>query len=269
MFSPIVTKLVHPFSGSLKSQTDTLAEETPVALVYNGVSHVVLMATPQNLPELALGFSLSERILTQTSQLYDLTIEESCHGISVHMEIASERFVALKERRRNLSGRTGCGLCGIDSLTAVLPEIEVIERKQKIHAQHIQTALEQLREHQPLREQTGSLHGAAWVVEGKIQVAFEDIGRHNALDKLLGFLAKHQMNQHNGFVLVSSRASYEMVAKVAVLGVGVLVAVSAATALAVRMAEQAQLTLIGFTKPQQFTAYTHEQFIELDCVENQ
>lgn len=260
---PITPKRVHPFSGSLKTQTDILAEETPIALVYNGVSHVVLMATPQDLSELALGFSLSERILTKPSQLYDLSIEKNSLGISVHMDIASERFVALKERRRNLSGRTGCGLCGIDSLTAALPEIQPVERIGKIHAQHIQAALKQLPAHQPLRQQTGSLHGAAWVVNGNIQAAFEDIGRHNALDKLLGYLAKNQTDKQNGFVLVSSRASYEMVAKTATLGVGALVAVSAATHLAVRVAEQANVTLIGFAKPQQFTVYSHEQFIEI------
>lgn len=267
--NPTTPKLIHQFSGSLKTKTDTLAEETPVALVYNGVSHVVLMATPQDLPELALGFSLSEGILTKSSQLYDLSIEETCNGISVYMDIASERFMALKERRRNLSGRTGCGLCGIDSLTAALPKIQPVERNGKIHANQIQAALKQLSPHQPLRQQTGSLHGAAWVVDGTIQAAFEDIGRHNALDKLLGYLSKNQIDKQNGFVLVSSRASYEMVAKTAALGVGALVAVSAATALAVRVAEQANVTLVGFAKPQQFIVYSHAQFIEWDNLSNE
>lgn len=260
--NPIHSQIVHKFSGSLHTQTDVLAEETPIALVYNGISHVVLMATPQDLAELALGFSLSEGILTDISQLYDLQIESDCQGISVQMEIASARFVALKERRRQMTGRTGCGLCGIDSLAAVLPEIQVIERKNKISTQHITQALTEFRTHQPLREQTGSLHGAAWVVDGQIQAAFEDIGRHNALDKLLGYLAKNQIDRQNGLIVVSSRASYEMVLKAATLGVGALVAVSAATALAVRVAQQANMTLIGFAKPQQFVVYSGAEYIE-------
>lgn len=257
------SKLVYRFSGCLKAQTDVLAEEVPVALIYNGVSHVVLMATPQNLSELAVGFSLSERILTKINQLYDLTIQKTDNGIAIYMEIASKQFMALKERRRYLSGRTGCGLCGIESLNAVLPEIQFVERYGKIQVQHIQMALQQLHQYQPLRQKTGSLHGAAWVVNGNIEVAFEDIGRHNALDKLLGYLAKNKLDKTNGWILISSRASYEMVVKTAALGIGVLVAVSAATALAVSVAQQANMTLIGFVKPQQFTVYSHEQFIEM------
>lgn len=262
MMNPIHTQTVHTFSGSLKPETDVLAEEIPIALVYNGISHVVLMATPQDLAELALGFSLSEGILTDISQLYDLQIESDCQGISVQMEISSARFVALKERRRSMTGRTGCGLCGIDSLTAALPDIQALERTDKISSQHITQAVSELRHHQALREQTGSLHGAAWVVDGQIQAAFEDIGRHNALDKLLGYLSKNQIDKQNGFIVVSSRASYEMVAKAATLGVGCVVAVSAATALAVRVAEQANMTLIGFAKPQQFVVYSGVEYVE-------
>lgn len=242
--------------------TDTLAEEIPIALVYNGISHVVLMATPQDLAELALGFSLSEGILNHASELYDVQIESSCEGITIQMEIASARFMALKERRRNMTGRTGCGLCGIDSLAHAMPDVPTVSRQHNIHIDHINQALRALPEHQPLRQQTGSLHGSAWVEQGKIISTFEDVGRHNALDKLLGYLAKNQVDTSRGLVVVSSRASYEMVAKTAMLGIGCLVAVSAATALAVRVAEQAQITLIGFAKPERFTVYTHSQFIE-------
>lgn len=258
---PITSQNVQRFSGSLKTQTDVLAEEIPIALVYNGISHVVLMATPQDLAELALGFSLSEGILSDASQLYDLNIENDCHGISVQMTIASARFASLKERRRQMSGRTGCGLCGIDSLSAAMPEIQAVERTKKIATADIQAALKNFDAHQILRQQTGSLHGAAWVENGQIQAAFEDVGRHNALDKLLGYLAKNQINRQNGWILVSSRASYEMVAKTATLGVGALVAVSAATALAVRVAAQSNITLIGFAKPHQFTVYSGENWL--------
>lgn len=260
---PVITQNVCQFSGSLKHTHDTLAQETPIALIYNGISHVVMMATPQNIHELALGFSLSEGILQHTNQLYDSEIIETAQGIEVHLTIASERFIALKERRRSISGRTGCGLCGIDSLAAALPPIKAVSRSQKISVAHIQAALNRFHRHQPLREQTGSLHAAAWVEQGNIQTAFEDVGRHNALDKLLGHIAKQAITPQNGFILVSSRASYEMVSKTAALGIGALVAVSAATSLAVNMAAQANLTLIGFAKPHQFTIYSHESWVEV------
>lgn len=249
-------------SGSLNPQSDTLAEEAPIALVYNGISHVVMMVTPQNLFELALGFSLSEGILQRANQLYDCEVVETEQGIEVRMEIASERFLALKERRRSINGRTGCGLCGVDSLAAVSPCIHPITERQNIAINDIAQALADFAAYQPLRERTGSLHAAAWVEKGKIQAAFEDIGRHNALDKLLGYLAHEPINRTQGWVMVSSRASYEMVAKTAALGIGCLVAVSAATALAVRLAERANITLIGFAKVQKMTVYTHDIYLK-------
>lgn len=262
---PISTHSIHRYQNSnLKIQDDILAEETPIALVYNGISHVVMMATPHNLAELALGFSLSEGILQSVSECYDIQIEPTCNGIAVNLEIATARFVALKERRRSMTGRTGCGLCGIDSLDAAQPQIAAVSRAQNIAIAEIKSALNEFNRHQPLREQTGSLHAAAWVEQGKIQAAFEDVGRHNALDKLLGFLAKNQTDTKKGYILVSSRASYEMVAKTATCGIGCLVAVSAATALAVRLAEQANVTLIGFAKPEKLTIYAHAEYLTSD-----
>lgn len=252
----------HLQQGKLLAQHDFLAEEQAIALVYNGISHVVLMATPQNLAELALGFSLSEGILHTPQQLYDIEVQTSCEGWSVHLEIASSRFAALKERRRHMSGRTGCGLCGIDSLAAMMPTLPIVSHRQPIQATHIANALAEFHHRQPLRQQTGSLHGAAWVEAGNIVAVFEDVGRHNALDKLLGYLAQQNIDKTAGWILVSSRASYEMVAKAAQLGIGCLVAVSAATALAVRVAEQTNLTLIGFAHPQRQTIYTHSHYIQ-------
>ena len=252
----------HLQQGKLLAQSDYLAEEQAIALVYNGISHVVLMATPHNLVELALGFSLSEGILHTPQQLYDIEVQQSCEGWSVQMEIASSRFAALKERRRNMSGRTGCGLCGIDSLAAMMPIIPAVQQRNMIQSAHIVSALAAFHRCQPLRQQTGSLHGAAWVEAGKIVTVFEDVGRHNALDKLLGYLAQQNLDKAAGWILVSSRASYEMVAKTAQLGIGCLVAVSAATALAVRVAEQTNITLIGFAHPQRQTVYTHSHYIK-------
>ena len=247
--------------GGLSVACDSLAEEMPVALVYNGIAHVVLMATPADLAELALGFSLSEGILTAAAQAYDIEVKPSCNGMEVHLEIAAARFQALKARRRNMSGRSGCGLCGIDSLAAVQTELPPVARTGVVRAGDIQAALADLQARQPLRGQTGAVHGAAWVRKGEIVQVFEDIGRHNALDKLLGYGAAAGVDWQQGFVLISSRASYEMVAKAAMLGIGCVVAVSAPTALAVRLAEQAGITLAGFAKPTQFSIYSQPQYI--------
>ena len=250
-------------NACLKETEDMIAEEMPVALVYNGISHVVLMATPQNLAELALGFSLSEGILAKAGELYDVEVRTGAKGVEVHMEIAAARFATLKERRRNMSGRTGCGLCGIDSLAAVMPDIAPVRRTGKTDADQIDRVLQQFDDFQPLRKQTGALHAAAWVEEGEIRQTFEDIGRHNALDKLLGHLAKNNIDRAQGWVLVSSRASYEMVAKAAKLGIGCLVAVSAPTAMAIRLADAANLTLIGFARAGRQTVYTHAEFLNM------
>lgn len=249
-------------SNGMIQDTDSLAEESAVALVYNGISHAVLMATPQNLEELALGFSLSEGILQNRSELYGTDIRSSCDGIEVRLDIASSRFQTLKERRRSLNGRTGCGLCGIDSLSAVKPVLPQITRSRRFTVSEIQTALSALNRYQPLRQTVGSLHGAAWADEHGIAAAFEDVGRHNALDKLIGHGTLNAFDWQQGFAIISSRASYEMVAKAAVSRIGCIVAVSAPTALAVRLAEQAGMTLIGFAGPEKFTIYTHAEFIE-------
>jgi FdhD protein len=241
---------------------DCLINETPVSLVYNGISHVVLMATAQDLAELALGFSLTEGILDDASQLYDIEVSEACNGVVVNMEIATQQFQQLKGRRRNMSGRTGCGLCGIESLDAVKPSITTLTQRNNVDAAHITSALQAFSELQPLRQQTGSVHGAAWVnSDGEIVKLFEDAGRHNALDKLIGFGEKSAWNWSDGFVLVSSRASYEMVVKSAVVGIGCLVAVSAPTAFAVALANEANMTLVGFAKPHQQVIYAGQQFI--------
>lgn len=263
--TPLKTLPVHHLKeGQLSALEDRLINEVPVSLIYNGISHVVLMATPQDLPELALGFSLTEGILSAASQLYDVEVEETSAGMLVNMEIASEAFLQLKGRRRNLSGRTGCGLCGIESLDAVKPLITPVARQYLIPAAHIAASLKAFSSQQPLRNETGSVHGAAWVnSEGNIEALFEDVGRHNALDKLLGFGARAGWDWSEGFVLVSSRASYEMVVKSAVMGVGCLLAVSAPTALAVQLAQEANMTLIGFAKPHQQVVYTGHEYLKL------
>lgn len=242
--------------GSAERLEDSIAVETPVALVYNGISHAVMMATPADLEDFALGFSFTEGILEAPEELYAIEVhEEEAAGIAVHLEISTQRFMELKQRRRSLAGRTGCGLCGTESLEqAIRPIAPVVAPAVRDDA--IQHALEMLRWHQPLQRETGATHGAAWCdLDGQVQLAREDVGRHNALDKLIGAMLQRRLDPHHGFVLVSSRASYEMVQKCASAGIGCLVAVSASTSLAIELARQAGLMLVGFARPGRHVIY--------------
>lgn len=237
------------------AQQDLLALEVPVALVYNGISHAVMMATPADLEEFALGFSLSEGILAHPHECYDLEVREEARGLAVRLTISSQRLVELKARRRNLAGRTGCGLCGTEALEQAIRPIPEVTAP-SLNDAAIQRALAALSDHQPLQAATGATHAAAWCdAGGRIQLTREDVGRHNALDKLIGALARRGGPSPDGFALVSSRASYEMVHKCASTGIGALVAVSAATALAVAQAQQAGLLLAGFARPGRHLIY--------------
>lgn len=260
--------------GELSADKDRIAEETPIALIYNGISHVVMLATPQDLEDFALGFSLSEGILQDKSELYGIEIIRQEQGIELRLEVATECFVKLKERRRNLAGRTGCGLCGAESLEQALhlPQKHATGLKHSsaslqtsIHAvpgASFQAAFHAIKPLQALQFATGATHACAWVnADGEVQLVREDVGRHNAMDKLIGALAKLPP-QNNGFVLTSSRASYEMVQKTAAAGYSMLAAISAPTGLAVRMAEAYGVTLVGFLRDNQFVIYTHPQRIK-------
>jgi FdhD protein len=249
-------------SGQLSQLEDVVAEEVPVALIYNGISHAVMLATPRDLEDFALGFSLAEGILSQPKELYSIDVVNRSNGIELRMEIATERFHQLKEKRRSMTGRTGCGLCGAESLAQALrlPD-PVIQAQQAFSSAAILKALAEAPKKQPLQAETGATHASFWVSpEGDIEMAREDVGRHNALDKLLG--AKAKADNKSGFVLTTSRASYEMVQKSAVAGVAMLVAISAPTGLAIRMAEQCGITLVGFARPEQYVVYTHPQRIK-------
>jgi FdhD protein len=244
-------------AGELTTTHDQLAEEVPVALIYNGISHAVMLATPQNLEEFALGFSLTEGILRDKTELYGVEVNMQDNGIELHVEIATERFVSLKARRRSMAGRTGCGLCGAESLDQVfqLPQSN-LSVQTMLSMRSVFKAHDTLREKQTLQQLTGATHACAWAdATGNIQFIREDVGRHNALDKLIGVL--HQHHVHGGFILTSSRASYEMVQKIAMVGFEVLAAISAPTGLAVRIAEEYGITLLGFVREQQYVAYSH------------
>ncbi|KDN15551.1 formate dehydrogenase family accessory protein FdhD [Snodgrassella communis] len=248
-------------AGQCSSTSDNISAEIPVALVYNGISHVVLMATPANITELALGFSLSEGIIENAEQIYAIDVSEHQHGIMVEIELASAAFSRLKSRRRQMSGRTGCGLCGIDSLAAVQPELKPVLRTEHINFSIIGQVLTDFNQCQQLRAQTGSVHGVVWAdMFGRIVTVREDIGRHNALDKLIGWGLRTKVDWKQGFVVLSSRASFEMVMKSAITGIGCIVAVSAPTTYAIDLAHKANITLVGFARCNRQVIYTHPQY---------
>ena len=240
------------------AETDWLAQEVPIALVYNGISHVVMMATPNDLEAFALGFSLSEGIIDKPDEIFGMDVVPGCNGIEVQIELSSRRFMALKEQRRAMAGRTGCGVCGVEQLDQIGKPLQPLPFTQTFDLANLDVGLGQLRDYQPIGNLTGCTHAAAWMSpQGELLGGCEDVGRHVALDKLLGHRSQKPWQQ--GAVLVSSRASYEMVQKSAMCGVEILFAVSAATQLAVEVAERCNLTLIGFSKPGRATVYSHPQ----------
>jgi FdhD protein len=241
-------------------QPDEVAEEVPVALVYNGISHVVMMASPKDLEHFAMGFSLSEGIIESPQDIFGMDVVPSCNGLEVQVELSSRRFMGLKERRRALAGRTGCGVCGVEQLNDIGKPVQPLPFTQTFDLVNLDNALRHLNDFQPVGQLTGCTHAAAWVQpSGHLAGGHEDVGRHVALDKLLGRRALEGETWQQGAVLVSSRASYEMVQKSAMCGVEILFAVSAATTLAVEVAERCNLTLVGFCKPGRATIYTHPQ----------
>ena len=244
-------------AGSTAVDEDSLPVETPVALVYNGISHVVTMATPAHLEDMALGFSLTEGILDTPEQLYDCELVEQDEGLELNLQIASEAFHKLKHRRRNLTGRTGCGLCGVESLSLAIPELTPVSGEVNIEHNAIQRAREELYAQQKPGK-SGGVHAAVWCSQdGNIELLREDVGRHNALDKLLGALVTADCSPQ-GFVLVTSRASYEMIAKVVSRNISILAALSAPTSLAIQLAEASNLTLVAHVKDGRHGVYTHE-----------
>jgi FdhD protein len=251
--------------GQQVQAQDCLAEETPVALIYNGVSHAVMLATAQDLEDFALGFSLSEGIVQNTTELYGVEVRVQADGIELHCHIASERFMQLKDRRRTLAGKTGCGLCGAESLSQAMRYPQPLQSETMFSARSIKRGLLAIQAQQLMQKETGATHASAFVLaDGTVSIVREDVGRHNALDKLIGALQKmrtQQGRQLDGFIITTSRASFEMVQKTATAGVAMLVAVSAPTGLAVRVAEQCGLALVGFARQNRFVVYSHNERI--------
>jgi len=244
--------------GVRRAAQDELAEEIPVSFEYNAVPFAVLMASPADLKDLALGFTLSEGIAL-ADQIEAVQVWTGAGTARLSIEITTPALEPLlAQRQRNLAGRTGCGLCGTESLAGVLrPLPDLRGRGPRLTPLSIERALAELEPLQALRKRTGATHAAAWChADGSIDSVREDVGRHNALDKLIGSLAERAIDPASGFALVSSRASFEMVQKAATFGITVLVAVSAPTKLGVSLAQQCGQTLIGFARARSFSAYS-------------
>lgn len=244
---------------------DDVAEEVPIALEYNGISHAVMLASPYDLEDFALGFSLSEGILKDRSELYECEIIVGAQGMQVQMQIATERFVTLKDKRRNLTGRTGCGLCGAETLAQAVRRPDAVRGSTSFSATQIYAGMKAMQAKQRLQRYTGATHAAAWMnADGSVYLVREDIGRHNALDKLIGAMSDEKRDFTTGAALITSRASYEMVQKSATMGIGFLAAISAPTSLAIQLAEESNVTLVGFVRSNSHVVYAQSHRLMRD-----
>lgn len=251
--------------GAVEQVEDQAAEEVPVALVYHGVPHVVMLATPADLEDLAVGFTLSESIVAHRGEIRSVEAAKRGDGaLEVRIGIAADRFSALLRRQRNLVGRTGCGLCGAQTVEEAIRLPAPVKSSISVRSKALHAALIELRSRQELNARTGSVHAAAWVLpDAGIQCVREDVGRHNALDKVIGAVVRSGGDFASGYFMITSRASYEMVQKAATAGSALLAAVSAPTAFAIRLAEAAGLTLVGFAREHQHVVYAHPERLTL------
>ena len=235
-----------------------VAEEVPVAFVYSGRPHVVMMCSPGDLDDLAYGFTLTEEIVGDASEIGRVATERHSRGIELRIEVPPAALDRLARRARSLAGRTGCGLCGVEAIDDAVRAPRVVASRLVVERESLWRAAAALDALQPLNRDTRAVHAAAWCSrDGTAAVVREDVGRHNALDKVLGALARSGTDASEGFVVVTSRASFELVQKVAVSGVPLLAAVSRPTGLAVRIAAAAGITLIGLLRGRTANVYTH------------
>ena len=236
-----------------------IASEVPVALVYNGRPHVVMMCTPADLEDFGTGFTISEGITTAAG-VRRIDVVRYSRGIELQIEIPADAAERLASRGRALAGRTGCGLCGVEVIEEALRETPPVHSSKTFPRSSLWKAGEALRRHQPMNSATNAVHAAAWcTAEGEVRVVREDVGRHNAVDKVIGAMARAAAgaDPSDGFLLVTSRASYELVQKSAAAGIALLAAVSRPTALAVQLAQDAGITLVGLLRGHTANAYTH------------
>ena len=237
------------------TETDYIAQEVPVALTYSGESHAVMMASPIDLHEFAIGFSLTERIIDQTGDIRSIDIRQATQGITINIQIKPKLIERLKGKRRQLSGRSGCGICGITDLAAALPKIDPLSKVALPTHRIVDQAVHILKKNQTLQQRCGAVHCAGlFNKSGELLALREDVGRHNALDKLIGSEIESLKADH--FIVMSSRASHELVAKVAISGIGTLVTISAATSLAIDLARETNVNLVGFVRNERQIVYT-------------
>ena len=248
--------------GNVGEGTRLIPEETAIALSYNGGTYAVMMGTPQNLQDFAVGFSLSEGIVRSPEEIVSLDIVELDDGIELRMWLASTQAERVSERRRHIAGPTGCGICGIESIAEAVRPAAIVAEGRVFSPQEIMTAMASISPLQQINIQTRAVHAAAfWTPAHGLVALREDVGRHNALDKLAGALAQGSVSAHEGIVLLTSRVSVEMVQKTATIGAPVMVAVSAPTALAVRTADAAGITLAAIARADGFEIFTHPRRI--------
>jgi FdhD protein len=249
-------------SGCASEGMRAIPEETAIALTYNGGTYAVMMGTPQNLRDFAVGFSLSEGIVRSVDEIEQLDVVDIDNGIELRMWLAYTKADRLAVRRRHIAGPTGCGLCGIESIAEAVRPPAIVSHGREFSPQQIMTAMQAIATLQKVNIETRAVHAAAfWTPARGIMALREDVGRHNALDKLAGALALEKITTDDGMVLLTSRVSVEMVQKTATIGAPLMVAVSAPTALAVRMADAAGITLAAIARADGFEVFTHPQRI--------
>jgi FdhD protein len=252
--------------GRLAEGTRLIPEETALALTYNGGTYAVMMGTPQDLRDFAIGFSLSEGIVQSPGDIESLDVVELDDGIELRMWLSSEKAALLGERRRHIAGPTGCGICGIESIAEAVRPAAVVAQGRSFSPREIMAAMAAIAPLQKINIETRAVHAAAfWTPARSIVALREDVGRHNALDKLAGALAQQKVDASEGMVLLTSRVSVEMVQKTAAIGAALLVAVSAPTALAVRTAEAAGIALAAIARSDGFEIFTHPERITADA----
>lgn len=255
-------------NGVVRADSRLVPEEMPIAFTYDGSTHAVMMATPADIEDFAVGFSLTEGIIASAAEIEAIAVIEEGQGLDVQVTLAQEREEALRARRRHMAGPVGCGLCGIESIEqAVRPVPDVSAGSVKLSAQDIAEAAAALGGAQALNAQTRAVHGAGFFVPGEgLRAVREDVGRHNALDKLAGAVLRKGLDGAGGAVVVTSRISVEMVQKAAILGSSILIAISAPTALAIRTAEAAGMTLIALTRGEDFEIFTRGDRVSTGAV---
>jgi FdhD protein len=248
--------------GKVGEPWDSVAVEIPIAFLYNGESHAVMMASPNDLVDFAYGFSIAEGIVDRMADIGSVATESKGPGVSIAIDISAGHAALLNDRKRNVAGRTGCGLCGIAEIEQVLRPLPVLPQTPVIAAVAIDRAMRDLPAHQNINKDTGAVHAAGFADrDGKLLLVREDVGRHNALDKLIGAALRAGLDPIDGFVVVTSRCSMEMVQKTVCFGAPMIVAVSAPTSLAIRLGEEHNLTIAAFARGAGCNLYTHAERI--------